>query len=149
MICLSKELQQQIEAEGERCYPNECCGILFGILEDNLQGKQHVKRVKQIMPVDNSYSDEEQFHRFMITPETMLQAELEARRTGLEVIGFYHSHPNCPAFPSDYDTTHALPIYSYIITSVVFEIAVKTNSFELCGEDHTFYEEKIDITYID
>ena len=57
-------------------------------------------------------------HRFLITAEEMMQAEFEERRLGLEIVGFYHSHPDHPAKPSDYDRDHALPFYSYIILRV-------------------------------
>ena len=60
----------------------------------------------------------EQYHRFLITAEDMMQAELDARKLGLEIVGFYHSHPDHPARPSDYDRDHALPFYSYIILRV-------------------------------
>lgn len=143
MIYITDELQQQIKAEGEKYYPNECCGILLGKLEKMGTDGQNVKRISSILPVNNSFSDEEQYHRFLITSEMMMQAELEARKHKQDIVGFYHSHPNNPAFPSEYDRIHALPVYSYIITSVVFEIAIKMNSFELSAEERIFYPEDI------
>lgn len=174
MIYITMEVQQQIKAESERCYPDECCGILFGKLEDfseEIEGEgwkrtsvpqdksscrkeMFIKRVEGIQPITNSFEDNEKYHRFLITPETMMKAELEARRRKQDIVGFYHSHPNKPAFPSEYDREHALPIYSYIITSVVFGIVVETNCFELSVKEETsiFYpedirvEEKIEVT---
>ena len=74
--------------------------------------------MKSLRPIVNAREDGEQYHRFLITAEDMMQAELEARRLGLEIVGFYHSHPDHPAKPSDYDRDHALPFYSYIILRV-------------------------------
>lgn len=145
MIYITSELARQIQSEGENCYPDECCGILLGELEDSDSVQTAVKRVKSILPVTNSFSDSERYHRFLITPEMMLQAELEARKRKQDIVGFYHSHPNNPAFPSEYDRAHALPVYSYIITSVVFETAVALNSFELSTEDNAFYPEEITV----
>lgn len=112
MLKLSKQIEAEIRQAGAGAYPNECCGIMFGS-ED---GDDHV--VKSLRPIVNARESGEQYHRFLITAEEMMQAELEARRLGLEIVGFYHSHPDHPAKPSDYDRDHALPFYSYIILRV-------------------------------
>lgn len=101
MIYFTKEIKQQILQESERCYPNECCGILFGRLGENSD-----KHVELISPVDNSSGEEEAFHRFLITSEIMRKAELEARKRKMDIVGFYHSHPNKPAIASEYDRAH-------------------------------------------
>ena len=112
MLKLSKQIENEIRQAGADAYPNECCGIMFGS-ED---GDDHV--VKSLRPIVNARESGEQYHRFLITAEEMMPAELEARRLGLEIVGFYHSHPDHPAKPSDYDRDHALPFYSYIILRV-------------------------------
>ena len=112
MLKLSKQIETEIRQAGADAYPNECCGIMFGS-ED---GDDHV--VKSLRPIVNARESGEQYHRFLITAEEMMQAELEARRLGLEIVGFYHSHQEDPAKPSDYDRDHALPFYSYIILRV-------------------------------
>ena len=112
MLKLSRQIENEIRQAGADAYPNECCGIMFGS-ED---GDDHV--VKSLRPIVNARESGEQYHRFLITAEEMMQAELEARRLGLEIVGFYHSHPDHPAKPSDYDRDHALPFYSYIILRV-------------------------------
>jgi len=112
MIRLTRQLDAEIRAAGAKAYPNECCGIMFGSEEDDI----HI--VKALRPIENARESGEQYHRFLITAEDMMEAELEARRLGQEIIGFYHSHPDHPSRPSDYDREHALPFYSYIILSV-------------------------------
>ena len=112
MLKLSRQIESEIRQAGADAYPNECCGIMFGS-ED---GDDHV--VKSLRPIVNARESGEQYHRFLITAEDMMQAELDARKLGLEIVGFYHSHPDHPARPSDYDRDHALPFYSYIILRV-------------------------------
>ena len=112
MLKLTREIEEKIRQAGAEAYPNECCGILFGSEADG----GHI--VKALKPIDNARESTEQYHRFLITAEDMMQAELEARKLGLEIVGFYHSHPDHPARPSDYDRDHALPFYSYIILRV-------------------------------
>ena len=113
MLKLSRQIENEIRQAGADAYPNECCGIMFGS-ED---GSDHA--VKSLRPIVNARESGEQYHRFLITAEDMMQAELEAHRLGLDILGFYHSHPDHPARPSDYDRDHALPFYSYIILRVV------------------------------
>ena len=112
MLKLSRQIETEIRQAGADAYPNECCGIMFGSGE----GADHA--VKSLRPIVNARESGEQYHRFLSTAEDMMQAELEARRLGLEIVGFYHSHPDHPAKPSDYDRDHALPFYSYIILRV-------------------------------
>lgn len=140
MICLSKDVIQHMLTDGAERYPEECCGIFFGYIDDNGE-----KTAEYAETVTNGYEQAEKHHRFEITPEIMLQAELTARSKKLDIIGFYHSHPDCEAFPSEFDRTHALPVYSYIIMSVVKGKAVKTKSFVLSAENMQFSEEKITI----
>ncbi|MBQ9502952.1 MAG: M67 family metallopeptidase [Lentisphaeria bacterium] len=112
MLNLTEKTEKQIRRAGAEAYPDECCGILLGT-ED---GDGHV--VRSLRPVVNARESGEQYHRFLITAEEMMQAELEARRLGLDIIGFYHSHPDHPAAPSAYDRDHALPFYHYVILRV-------------------------------
>ena len=125
MLLISKNLLMQIQSEAEKAYPNECCGFLFGSIRNSEKFAEHTQAVV------NASSDEEQYHRFVITPEDMLKAERFARKQDYEIIGFYHSHPDCPAVPSGYDTAHALPVYSYIIVSVMQGRASDLRSWEL------------------
>ncbi|MCL2267264.1 MAG: M67 family metallopeptidase, partial [Treponema sp.] len=90
-----------------------------------------------------------QYHRFLITPEEMLKAEKTARIRKQDVIGFYHSHPDHPAVPSDYDKEHALPFYSYIIVSVnkdkdrQLPVSEELTSWELTADRKKFESENI------
>ena len=138
MLVLPPELETVIRTEGKNAYPNECCGVLMGVIDG-----EGVKAAKRAEPIHNARDDGEQYHRFLITPEDMLRAERTARMSGLDVVGFYHSHPDHPAVPSDYDKDHALPFYSYVIVSVRQGAAEETASWELTADRVGFLPENI------
>jgi len=138
MLRITKHLQDKINSEGEKAYPNECCGVLLGTLGENEE-----KSITQILPISNEFSEGEQYHRFLITPENMLDAEKKARSLKLDVLGFYHSHPDHPAKPSDYDREHALPFYSYIITAVEKGKAKDFTSWILRDDRSAFIAENV------
>jgi proteasome lid subunit RPN8/RPN11 len=107
--------KKQIESEGVAAYPNECCGIIYG-RDVKTDGK--IRRVVECLePVLNEFEADERYHRFLITPATLLKAEKQCTG-GLMVLGFYHSHPDHPARPSEYDRVHAWPFYSYVIVAI-------------------------------
>ena len=112
MLKLTRKIETEIRQAGAEAYPNECCGILLGSKDGDGQS------VKSLRPIVNARESGEQYHRFLITAEEMMEAELEARKLGLDIVGFYHSHPDHPAAPSEYDRDHALPFYHYIILRV-------------------------------
>jgi proteasome lid subunit RPN8/RPN11 len=141
MLRLSSELEKYIRTDGETAYPNECCGVLIGEIDN-----AGVKTAKRALTVGNAREDGEQYHRFLITPEDMLRAEQAARAEKSEVIGFYHSHPDHPSAPSGYDKDHALPFYSYAIVSVDRGEARILTSWELTDDRTDFIREDIVIT---
>lgn len=138
MISLDEKTANDIKLEAEKAYPNECCGFIFGHMNNN------DKSVEFIYPCENTSDVGEQYHRFTITPELMLKAELTAQKLGIGIIGFYHSHPDCEAVPSEYDRTHALPIYNYIIVSVKNGKSDAFNSWEL--DEKTDYKQFSKVT---
>lgn len=144
MIQITRKQMQAVGEDAGKCYPNECCGILYGEIQ-----KCGTKRVKQIQAITNAKEENEQYHRFEITPQMMLEAEIYARKNSLDIVGFYHSHPDCPAVPSEFDRAHALPVYSYIIVSVVKGQEQDVVSWELSVEDLHFYHEHIDYDYME
>ena len=139
MLKLSRQIESAIQKKGAEAYPNECCGILFG-REDG-----DARIVKSLRPIENARESDEQYHRFLITPEDMMQAEFEARKRGLDIVGFYHSHPDHPARPSDYDREHALPFYSYIILRVAEGRPEQMTSWRLQLSREAFDSEPFEI----
>ncbi len=115
MITITPEVLDRIHHESLLCYPDEGCGALLGSFPDDPDVQPRV--VSDILPIVNAREAEEQYHRFRIEPRDYLAAEDEATRRGLDIVGFYHSHPDHPAVPSDYDRDHALPGLSYIVVA--------------------------------
>ena len=111
-LVLPADLRKQIEDEGVAAYPNECCGILIG--------SEKVRTVDRIVPMANAFDPQERYHRFSIDPLLLANAEESAAAEGKAVIGFYHSHPDHPARPSEYDRTHVPPwnFYSHVIVAI-------------------------------
>lgn len=96
--------------------------------------------------ISNAREESAKRNRFLITPEELLAGERLARSRGLEVVGFYHSHPDSPAVPSQYDLEHAWPTYSYIIVSVNSEQATDLFSWEQEPDRSRFNEERIEVS---
>src|SRR5215212_9274338 len=112
MISISEELIKQIEAHGERDYPHECGGMLIGHFAPDK------KTIVELLPMENSSAVETRHNRVLILPKDVLRAERYAREKRLDVVGYYHSHPEDVAVPSQFDLDHALPVWTYIIVSV-------------------------------
>jgi proteasome lid subunit RPN8/RPN11 len=120
-----------INEHGERDYPGECCGALIGRLDGD------DKLIEAVHPFENIHEDGAA-RRFRIDPLEMYKVERAARESGQNILGFYHSHPDHPADPSEYDREHAWPIYSYVIVSVVTGKARNMKSWVLT-EDRAGY----------
>ncbi|MGH9804915.1 MAG: Mov34/MPN/PAD-1 family protein [Candidatus Acidiferrales bacterium] len=110
---MSGTLLEEIGRHGARAYPNECCGAMLGVASED--GR---KEVRALLALDNRREGEAARTRFLITAEDHLWAEKRAREQGLDIVGFYHSHPDHPARPSEFDREHALPWYSYVVVRV-------------------------------
>lgn len=136
MLQLTEELLTQIHVHGEQSYPEEGAGFLLGAYTDN--GKREVTAV---FPLANSREDEARHNRYLITPEDYLKAELEADKLGMSLIGVFHSHPDHPNRPSEFDREWAQPFFSYVITTVQSGKAVESRSWRL-SEDRTKFEEE-------
>jgi proteasome lid subunit RPN8/RPN11 len=128
---------QTIHRHAEASYPEECCGFLIGRAGD---GSTAVERV---LPAGNQREDS-RHNRYLIEPETVLEAHKEARGLGLDVVGYYHSHPDHPSRPSDFDREHAWPGLSYLIVSVRKGTIADERSWRLADERDRFDEETIE-----
>lgn len=115
-LILPDALRAQIEREGVAAYPNECCGFLIG--RDVKENGVLVRHIDRLEAGTNAFESAEQYHRFSIDPKQQLIAEKNAEKEGKMVLGYYHSHPDHPARPSEYDRQHAWPFYSYIIVAI-------------------------------
>ncbi|MGH9718283.1 MAG: Mov34/MPN/PAD-1 family protein [Candidatus Acidiferrales bacterium] len=108
---MRQEIARQIRAHGVETYPHECCGAMLG--RDGDAGRE----VAELLPLANRRDDSPR-NRFEVTADDVRLAEKTAREKRLELIGWYHSHPDAPARPSEYDRDHAWPWYSYVIVGI-------------------------------
>lgn len=136
MISITEEIKKSIEAHGRQTYPYECGGMLIGSF-----GAEGKKIALETFPLENS-SQEDQKNRVLILPKDVLRAERYARSKKLDVVGYYHSHPDCAAVPSQYDLDHALPVWTYIIVSVVNGEAVDLRFWQMENDRSKFNEEE-------
>jgi len=134
---IAAELLRAIERHGEAAYPEEGCGILLGRAGDGR------KVVVEILPVENRREDAARHNRYLIPPEAVLAGEQAAAQKGLDVVGFFHSHPDHPAQPSAFDRDHAWPWYSYLITAINAGRAAGTRSWRLLDDRSRFVEEEV------
>jgi proteasome lid subunit RPN8/RPN11 len=131
MLVLSKQLVDGINAHIEDAYPEEGAGFLLGT-----DGE-----VKEIYALPNAREDGARHNRFLISPDDYLKAEMKAAELGVDLIGVFHSHPDCPNVPSEYDREWAQPFFSYIISRVDEGRTVSHRSWRLV-EDRTKYDEE-------
>lgn len=136
VLQLSQQAEQAIRAHAKADYPHECCGALIGTEKGDWRVVHYALRLA------NERVDERE-RRFFISPQQVLMAERRARQAGLLLLGFYHSHPDHPAVPSEYDRQHALPWYSYVIISVHQGEPGELRSWRLRDDRSAFDEEPI------
>ncbi len=129
----------EIHAHGEAAYPEEGAGLLLGRAEGEW------REVDAILGIPNAREDSARHNRYLLTPQDMLHGEQEAARLGLDVIGVFHSHPDHPNRPSEFDREWALPWYEYLITAVEAGRAVESRCWRLSEDRSEFREEEIRI----
>ena len=142
MISISTQLLNEIRAHGVRDYPYECCGLLLG------RFTSEGKLVTETYPISNAREESAKRNRFLIEPAELMRGEKYAREHDLEVVGFYHSHPDSPARPSQYDLDHAWPTYSYIIVSTTAAHATDLFSWEQEPDRSRFNPEEIRVSVV-
>ena len=129
---ISNSLLNQIHRNGEEAYPEEGAGFLLGRIEGE------VKQVLALLDLANQSEASARHNRYLLTAEDFMHGELEATRLGLDLLGVFHSHPDHPNQPSDFDREWALPWFSYLITSVNSGKAVESCSW-LLNEDRSYF----------
>lgn len=137
MIALPEDLRDAIRAHGRSAYPEECCGALLG------QKEEKVDRVTQVEPVPNAQAGS-RHRRFRILSEDYLRLERLAEERGRVLLGFYHSHPDHPAVPSDYDREHALPFFHYVVLGIASGGPGEVASWVLAEDRGAFDREEME-----
>ena len=146
MLKLNEQTYDAVRRHGEETYPHECCGVLLGRSLDD------VNVVEDAIRAGNTRTDSAH-NRYHIAPHELVKIQREGRKRGLDIVGFYHSHPDHPAMWSSTDFAEAHWVgCSYIITEIAAGKAAITNSFLLTGsseEDKQFLDEAIEIEVSD
>ncbi|HVW79286.1 MAG TPA: M67 family metallopeptidase [Alloacidobacterium sp.] len=142
MLKLSEQVYNALRKHGEETYPHECCGVLLGRSQDG------VNAVEDAVRAGNTRTDSAH-NRYHIAPQELVKIQRQGRERGLDIVGFYHSHPDHPAqwSKTDFAEAHWLGC-SYVITAVAKGVAEQTNSFLLTGtteEDKSFEDETIQV----
>ena len=128
MLAIREAEYQALRRHGEETYPFECCGVLVGRFTGN------DRLVEEVVRCGNTRSDRPQ-DRYHIDPKELINAQRQAAGKGLDIVGFYHSHPDHPARWSQTDLAEAHWLgCSYVITAVARGVAQDTNAFVLLGE---------------
>lgn len=136
---IDAQVLREIHAHVESVYPEEGAGLMLGSANGN-----H-KRISAIVKLANAREDAVRHNRYLIAPQDYLRAEQEAERLGLEVVGVFHSHPDHPNRPSEFDREWAWPWLSYLITSVLSGQAVDSRAWRLQDDRAGFEEEEIKV----
>ena len=138
MLEIAQELLEKINTNGEKAYPEEGAGFLIGV-----DGK--LRRVLSLLPLPNARESAARHNRYILTPQDYLAGEEEADRLKLILLGVFHSHPDHPNQPSEYDRDWAQPFFSYFITSVEAGRAAASRSWRLLEDRSAFVEEPVRI----
>jgi len=136
---IPRELLLQIWDHGERTYPEENAGLILG----TVNGEE--RWASRLLPLENKFQSESRHNRYLINPEDMMAGEQEAEGLALEILGVFHSHPDHPAEPSEFDRQWALPWYSYLITSVDRSHALESRSWRLNDDRSQMIEEVLHV----
>ena len=154
VLRITQAQTESIRGHGVRDYPSECCGALLGKAEGETKQVLEVVALKnlrhdpghaqELLPVDDLARETER-NRFLIDPLEQLRMEKDARSRGLDVLGYYHSHPDHPARPSVYDREHAWPWYSYIIVAVERGVAKDLTCWVLAEDGGVFNPESVEV----
>ena len=134
MLKVPRQDYDALRRHGEQTYPHACCGILLGRFDDD-----GTRVVTSTARCGNTRTDSAH-NRYNIDPRELVRIQREGRERGEDIVGFYHSHPDHPARPSQFDQEHAWPWYTYLVMSVTASGAPAVGAFELEPDTATFRE---------
>lgn len=135
MIEIAPDLMHAIREHGREAYPEECCGALLGV-------RGEPARVSRIERIENS-RESNRVRRYEVSPQDYLRLEKLARESGVDLLGFYHSHPDHPAAPSAYDREHAFPFFHYLVCAVASGRPGEVTAWTLSEDRGEFESEEI------
>jgi len=141
-VVLPAALLREMRQHGRETYPEECCGFLIGP-EPEREGPTE-RTVTALERAGNEF-DGDRRRRFLIPPQELRDVERRLEGSGRAVVGFYHSHPDHPARPSQYDQDHAWPWYTYVVLAVTASDSPDVGAFELDPDSSKFHEVSLSV----
>ena len=144
-LTLSAADREAIKRHLEAGYPDEACGVMIGRELPGTNGSSPTRTEVVRLVLANNAREDSRHNRYVIPPEAVLAAEKAARAEGLGVIGYFHSHPDHPARPSEFDREHAWPGLSYLIVSIRGGTAEDVRSWRLSDDRESFLEETLEL----
>jgi proteasome lid subunit RPN8/RPN11 len=135
MIRIEPHAWQEMVRHAKSTFPNECCGAMLGAIDGD------DKTVKRAVPLENAHHGPQQ-ERYELRPEDLLRADREARQAGMDLIGIFHSHPDCDAYFSQTDLKNSCPWYSFLVLSIKNGEFDHANSF-LPNADQTAADKEV------
>lgn len=145
-LTVTKKIAAQVRAAAEAAFPEECCGLLIGAMPEGFEKPGRAVRADEARPLPNGWEAAAQkTTRYQIDPKVLMRVERELTGTGRAIVGFYHSHPSVPAWPSPFDLERAWPCYSYWIECVREGRAVDSRSWQRSDDGRAFIEEPFHI----
>lgn len=142
-LSVPKAVEALVRAAAEAAFPEECCGFLIGPTPDAFEVPGRPVVVEAVRPLPNGWESGARTHRYSIDPKLLAQVEDELSETGRSIVGFYHSHPSVPAWPSPFDLLRSWPCYSYWIVSVVEGKTDGSRSWMRSDDGQSFIEEPV------
>ena len=136
---INNDILTQLHTHLELTYPEEGAGFLLGTANGNS------RHVTGLLPIENAREDAARHNRFLFTARDMARAEDDADARNLTLLGIFHSHPDCPNVPSDFDREWAQPWFSYTISRVDEGKAVSIRSWRLNDDRTAYFEEEIEV----
>jgi proteasome lid subunit RPN8/RPN11 len=136
MLRIREAVLEEIRTHMRETYPHECCGLIIGVSEDGARRGLGSRRCRNL-------NTERARDRYELDPADMLRTSQELVGSEQDIVGVYHSHPDHPSQPSEFDRDHAWPGWSYIIGSVMKGQVATVQSWELDESARRFEEETI------
>jgi proteasome lid subunit RPN8/RPN11 len=137
-VLIANDQVEAIKTHAKSAYPEECCGFLLGV-------DSALRTIHRILSASNA-SGESRRNRYNIDPMDFIKADEEARRSNLNLVGIYHSHPDAPARPSQFDLEHAWPWYTYIVLSVQNGVPKDVSAWVLSEDRSNFRQDDLRIS---
>ncbi|MEK7858667.1 MAG: M67 family metallopeptidase [Elusimicrobiota bacterium] len=144
-LSVTKAVEALVRSAAEAAFPEECCGFLLGPTPEDFEVLGRPVVVEAVRPLPNGWESGERTRRYQIDPKLLAKVEEELSGSGRSIVGFYHSHPGVPAWPSPFDLLRAWPCYSYWIVSVMEGKTAGSRSWMRSEDGESFIEEAVEV----